>query len=769
MKTTPAIKVVLVLALGIYLGDQWNLIYPLLLWCLAIFVLVFSFFGLKKVWSSAGVYCVLFLVGFLLGNLSSPRTILSGNPPTDPVFLAGKVIKTAYKSDDRQVTVFRPDWIIEEETHPRPFSGNIRLISTQREVQPGSRLVLYGTVKPYSSRRNPGARDYKTEFARRGIIGWIRPMGISLVEMVKPNSFFMARTSLTQTIHNILPPRQAGLLTGMLLGDKTALPEDAKNHFQRSGLYHLLAVSGLHVGYLFALLLLLISPISLSLRLRRLILFVILWGYVFLTGANPPTVRAALMISLLLLSFEVHRIPRPWNVWGAAALIILLVMPQQLFMPGFQLSFSAMAGVLLAMDVRKRKEFNLPDYPLRSGKIRKSLDKYLAAPLLVSFCVVAFTAPILVAHFGSFTPVAILLNLAAIPLAGAIFGLAWVVILMKLFIGITIPALAGALELGLKSLENIAFVGSSLPGNTDNMFGGIFVAVVFPIILLGTLLDRNWKHRIIWISGGFVFLLLVPFINVSSNLSIESLDVGQGDATLLRFPGEKNLLVDCGNENATRFQLVPSFQHRGINRIHTLLITHFDEDHAGGAVEIMNSLKVNQLLVNSLNPDNSLGRRIIETAQRRGISTRSLSLGDTIYGFPGAKCLVLWPPETQGTEENSQSIVLKVTYGSTDILLTGDIGHAEERIIFSAGDFLDCEVLKVAHHGSRYSSDRVFLRKVQPDIALISCGMNNPHGHPTEEVLSDLKDIGSIVHRTDVQDAGVFSSNGKSVWQVAWQ
>lgn len=771
MKTVPAIKLLLFLVLGIYCGDKLPLIHPLMLWCATIALLLISIFFVKR---NAGVVLVFFTVfaaGFLLGNTNDAKKLTTAEISPDLVLIGGKVQEEILDNEERRTLLFRPNWMMVEDSLAHPFMGDIRLITRRGDpdVQPGSALVLCGNVNSYSPRRNPGGRDYRTEYARKGIVGWMKPLEMVTVEPTDKSYIHSVRSSLERLIDSILPPRQAGLLTGMLLGQKNALSDDIRDKFRYSGLYHLLAVSGLHIGFFFAFLMLFVHPVSLNPRLRRSFVFLGLWGYVLLTGANPPTLRAALMISLWFLSFEFQRVPRPWNLWGAAALIVLLISPQQLFLPGFQLSFTAMAGLLMAVDIQKRIDLTAPILPLKSRKFKAFISKTILSSLLVSLFIAAFTAPVLMVHYGSFAPIAILLNILAVPLAGGIFALSWIVIFIKIITGLTPIILTEALELGIKGLEVLASTGSNLPGNANSFAGNFIIAFAFPFMVLGFIYLKSWKRRIIWCAAGVAVCLLLPFAAGNSKLIAEVLDVGQGDAFLFRFPGGKRLLIDCGGEKAARFELIPSFQRRGISRVDALLLTHFDKDHAGGAVEMMKTLKIGRLLVNDLYPGESLGRSIIATAQEKRIPIRSLALGDTICGFPGTKCLTLWPPEGKGGDDNSRSIVLKISYGDVDFLMTGDIGKSEERILLSANDYLDCEVLKIAHHGSKYASTGSFLQAVKPEIALISCGAKNPYGHPDNEVIHDLLNIGSFVHRTDGQYAGVIASNGEKTWWVDWK
>lgn len=771
MRSVPAVKFALILAFGILLGDYLNITGGwILLFAAGIFAVI-GFWNLNRPLGNWVAYFALLLSGMVLGGQTWRSLEIVNGLPEGNILVGGKIISEAYRTDERAVYIFRPDWTTPDGRDFRPFSGKLRLIVSpkRKDLILGSRMILFGGLESYPEKRNPGGRNLRQEFTRQDVVGWIKPISIKISQSARQALPARARQDIAKMLRDSLPTRQADLLTGMILGDRNALPENVKDDFRRSGLYHLLAVSGLHVGYLFGVLTFLVSPIVSNLRLRRIILFLGLWGYVVLTGASPPTVRAAVMLSLVLISFEIRRVPQLWNLWGAAALIILLIQPRQLFQPGFQLSFAAMAGVLVALDVRGRWELRRPVYPMKSRRIRSFVENYIWMPLLVSFCAVLFTAPILTLHFGGFAPIAIILNVLAIPLAGAVFGLTWVLLLFKMIAGVSIAALNAGVELGLRGLESLAFAGARLPGSVTGDYGGLFTAGVMLLIGTGILLSAGWKQRVLWLGAGLIIFVLMPFLQSSSHLRIECFDVGQGDATLLRFPGENNLLVDCGSEEVAQYELVPSLRRRGINHLQDLLITHFDRDHAGGAVEIIESLRVDRLLINSLHPREEFAQNVLEAADRKNIPIKTLALGDTIAGYPRAKCLVLWPPEASTGSDNRESIVLRVSFGESDILLTGDISSREERFLRAGGDLLDLEVLKVAHHGSRYSSDPRFLQKVRPRYALISSGLGNSYGHPAARVLTDLETLGCTIHRTDLEQAAVWESDGENIWEVSWR
>jgi competence protein ComEC len=769
LRAVPVLPFAILLPSGIIIGDRFGPIDFRFWFTAAAVVLVFAAVYLRSPRSNAGLYFLFFLIGIGGGNRTREALQTAEHLPPGETIWGGKIAERIQRADHRDVYRFRVDWVSRNGVDFSRFPGDLRLITSggNPDYEPGSRIVVYGEVAPYPIKRNPGSRDLKLEYARRGIVGWIKPTTVVLTG--ETGRRLRPRKALENAVTADLPPPQARLLTGMLLGDKSVLSEDVRNAFQSSGLYHLLAVSGLHIGYLFAVLLLLSRILFKNLNLRRWMMFSGLWGYVFLTGGKPPTVRAALMISLLLLSYFLRRIPRPWNLWSAAALLILLFDPGQLFAPGFQLSFAAMAGVLTALDFNNRLTHRKPNTAKGHHRWKRALNNLIFIPLLISFGVSVFTAPLLIYHFGGFAPVAILLNLVAIPLAGALFGLSWVMIFFTLLTNTGLSPLSGVIELGLKGLSSLAAYGSQLPGNSASDYGGFWQTMIFSGIILGLFLIPTLKRKVLWAAGGSLILVFTPILTPSPYLRIEFLDVGQGEATLLRFPNGSTLLVDSGDEKAARFELIPCFTRRGIKQVDNLILTHFDRDHASGAFALMDRMRIKRLFTSSKDTDDPLGDSLLSKASSKGIEVRALALGDTLLPDPGSKCLILWPPQAESGSDNRHSIVAKIAYGKVGILLTGDIGSDEERILQAGGEILKADILKVAHHGSRYSSSRSFLEMVQPEMALIGCGERNRYGHPAPRVVGDLEKLGAKVHRTDLDQAGVYASDGKTLWEVDWR
>jgi competence protein ComEC len=769
MRTVPALKFALLLALGIFIGDWVPSVFLTLVVMASLLLILLGFISRNRNWSNAPVCIAAIFTGMLLGMFSSQQ--LGLNSEGDRC-VSGKVISQVFSGDDRQVSLFRPERLYPPliKGDRGDFNGDLRLItSPDTRLIPGAKLWLRGELHSYSDQRNPGGRDWQKEFLRRGIVGWVKPDTLIVTQLGNLGWAPLMRERLSGILALSLPKRQARLASSMILGDRSLLPDTLDDDFRRSGLYHLLVVSGSNIACLTGILALIIGPFSLSLRTRRLVIIAGIWLYVLITGLEPPALRAALMITVVLLSYDIRRVPRPWNGLGVAALILLILDPQQLFQPGFQLSFAAMAGVLFALDIHARRELSRPVLPAKSRRLSRFMNRWIVLGFHTSLCAIMFTAPILTAHFGGYAPAGVFWNLLAVPLTGVIFNLSWLIILLRGLLGLSPEWFNSALELALKAMESLASWGAALPGNATGQYGGELVALLLAVALVGFFLLRRNQRRLIWVAGAVAVFLLLPLGHAATMFEIEFFDVGQGEATLMRFPDGQNLLVDTGDAESARFELLPALKRQGITRLSGLVISHFDRDHCGGAIAVMNALRVDRLLINESEPEDDLGRSILKAATAKRIPVRVLSLGDTLAGLPGTRALVLWPSETLKTDDdNRQSLVLRVSYGQVDVLFMGDLAARDEKALLAAGSYLQSEILKVAHHGSVKSSSRAFLEMVKPQFALIGVGKNR-YGHPSARVLKDLEALGIQVHRTDWEGAGIWRSDGKTVWEVLWR
>jgi competence protein ComEC len=251
-------------------------------------------------------------------------------------------------------------------------------------------------------------------------------------------------------------------------------------------------------------------------------------------------------------------------------------------------------------------------------------------------------------------------------------------------------------------------------------------------------------------------------------LTVTFLDVGQGDAIVVQTPSGQVMAIDAGRSTPEgdegRTTVVPFLRAQGINRLHGMLLTHPDDDHTGGAASILEQIPVDRLFINGAPSDAPGYRRALETARRRGAQIVTLARGQRLVFRDGVRAEVLNPPSdllSDPSSDNENSLALRIVYGETEFLLTGDAGSEAEEAMLRSGADLRADVLKLGHHGSRTATSERFLEAVRPQAAIVSAGPRNVYGHPHAETMRRLETRGIPVFRTDRDGAVTVHSDGR--------
>jgi competence protein ComEC len=551
-------------------------------------------------------------------------------------------------------------------------------------------------------------------------------------------------------------PRRSALAEAMILARKEGIDPTQRDRFARAGLAHLLAISGLHVGLIAGVLLLLGGVLRLSPRSTALGTIVATVAYVLFLGAPHAATRAALQVTLALLGRLWQRPADPFSLIATAALVLLLIDPLALLDAGFQLSFAGTAGIIA---LRRRL---LDAIPLRAARpIRESVAVSIAATLA--------TAPITVVHFGQIAPIGVLANLIAIPLTGVAVP-AIVVALGASFISTGLATfLGGAAELLLAALDWTATAAAAVPGGQllvprDAIYGWGLAALLAPL-LAGHLARRGREVRrsVRRITAGATALALLIAWPLAARrlhdgrLEVHAIDVGQGDALAIRTPAGRWILVDAGpggeGYDAGRSRVVPFLLRHGARRVDMLILTHPDSDHIGGAGAILDAFEVGMVVDPGIAVGKSLYRELLQRASRgnlRWVAARA----DQEFVIDDVVIQILQPDSSYLDESrttNDLSVAFRLEYGSFGALFLGDAPAAvEEELAARHGAALRTDLLKVAHHGSLTSSAEALLDAAQPRIALISVGQRNRYGHPAPMVLERLEQREIEVLRTDL-------------------
>ncbi|HTR03756.1 MAG TPA: ComEC/Rec2 family competence protein [Thermoanaerobaculia bacterium] len=532
-----------------------------------------------------------------------------------------------------------------------------------------------------------------------------------------------------------------GPLAALLLGRTAELDRGMVARYRRGGLYHLLVVSGLHVVLAAGLVGAALGRLGVEGKARDAALLAAVFLFVLVGGANPPAVRAGLVVGIFVATRLVERPITSAQAIGLSALALFVASPKQVFSVGTVLTFAAVGGIaVFSTPIRAR----LPARP-----------EWLFGGLAAALAAEAATAPVLFWRFNVVAAGAWLTAPLTIPLAGALIG-GGALLLFLYAAGVPpgpLPALFGA---GSRALEFLAerAAGCAFLRPTPPLAAVLAVGALLALAGLGPRRGR----RAAAFAAASVFLTLALRRGPAGperGFSIEALDVGQGDAILLRWD-RRAVLVDGGGTfdpmavDFGRTRVVPKLLDRGVTRLDAALATHPHPDHALGLFAVLEELEVDELWLSSGADENDLDARLEKEAAARGVAVRRLEPLD-VWERGGGRLSVLGSGGSMRKKDgiNNQSVVALFERDGRSALLTGDAGAPAEADLVRAGAAPRVDVLKVGHHGSRTATSAGFVDAVRPRLALLSCGRRNRFGHPAPETLATLGRFCVPTLRTD--------------------
>lgn len=549
--------------------------------------------------------------------------------------------------------------------------------------------------------------------------------------------------AMRQRIQTLFHGDAAGFLTAVLTGDRSALSETAYTALAEAGLSHVLAVSGMHCGFLMAL----VGALLQNRRLQALLGIPLLVFYAVLTGGSPSVLRACVMLSLPLISILFHRESDGPTSLLTALFLILLANPYAAASVSLQLSFAAVAGILwLTPELCKW---------LERGRKRGKAFHFASASFSAAMGALVFTAPLSAYYFGALVLIAPLSGLLCLWAAGLIFALGMAAVFASFFLPSVGAALAFPAGLLAEYILGAAGVLAKAPGHAVyfvNPYLKYWLAYVYILFAAAYFAGKASRRKYV-LAAVLAALTLAVTVRLGearyrSGIDALVLDVGQGQSVVLA-SGGCFALVDCGSGNSWKNPgetAARQLLSMGCDRLDWLILTHYDKDHVSGVTGLLARLKVDTLLVPEAEDDAGLQGMVLAAAESSGAAVRFVSAEERLDFGKGT--LTVFPP-LGAAGDNERGLTILASVGGKDFLITGDMDSATEAKLLAAYDLPDIEGLVAGHHGSKYATSQELLEALSPETVCISVGSNS-YGHPTDETLLRLARQGCEIYRTDL-------------------
>lgn len=660
------------------------------------------------------------------------------------------------------------------------FSNKLSIYSTSKAAYKiGNILFVSGQIVKFQKASNPGQFN---QYQYNKINNIDYKVNAEKIEIIDENYswfhhlLYRIKKKFAEVYQEILPQKDAGLMSAMILGDMALLDDDIKKLYQANGISHIIAISGLNVSLLGISLFQLLRKARISILPATVLAIFIIFSYGVLTNFSVSTNRAVVMLILFMIAGVIGKTYDLLSATSLSALIILIQSPMQIYNAGFLLSFCAMLGIALIN-------------PIISAII--PIKNIFLDVLWLSVSIQFMTFPIILYFFYEFPLYSVLINIIILPLSSIIVLMGIIAgILGCFFVPLGIFSI-GCVHYILSFYEIVCRIGSELPGRTllTGRPSTLIIITYYSVILLFVALNYGRKRRLSIILLSFLIIILVKPRNI--NLNVTFLDMGQGDGIFMETHSGNTYLIDGGSsdvKNVGQYRLVPFLKASGVWELDYAIVTHTDADHISGLKELINAMDDTSrmyenaykgsiiirhlILPNTLMKDDSY-MELVTLAEVKGIEVLYLTKGDAIQDDEITITCLHPSIDYATTSRNAYSTVLSVSYGQFDLLLTGDLEADGEELVTNllknkllnnseepVKVATDYDVLKVAHHGSKYSTFEDFLNIIKPEFAVISCGEENSYGHPHAELIKRLKEMKSDILITTECGAIIIKTDG---------
>lgn len=629
----------------------------------------------------------------------------------------------------------------------------------------GDKIGFYLDYRKPNAARNYMGFDYSNYLKTKKILGTVNVESNNLQVISHNNTnailnkIYSLKNIMKQKINELLPKETAGLCIGMLIGETSNIEESMQEDFRDSNLSHILAVSGANVSYIIISITYIFNKMCFRKKLSKIISIILLILFMLLTGCTSSVNRACIMAILMLIAELLNRKSDVYNNLALSALILLIINPYSILDIGFQLSYMGTIGIVFLHD----KISNIV-------QIKNKIIKYFFEMIIVTTCANLAIIPIMMFHFNTVSLTFYFSNVLAGPILGAVVIIGFIMFFVSLILNSLAIPIAFILNIMLKFIIKIAELTASLPISkilitTPSIW---FIIIWYSTIIILYYKEKakkfylkNKKNLKIAVTCILIIVLTSNLvIKLNKDLKIYFIDVGQGDSCLIVTPTNKKILIDGGGSEFGSFDvgektLLPYLLDRKIKKLDYVLISHFDSDHVGGVLTLMEKIKIEKIIICKQGEVSENYKKFLKILKSKKIKVQIVKAKDKISIDKDTFFYILHPANELIKDNilNNNSIVSKFYYRNFSILFTGDIEEiAEKELIkkYESSSILRSTVLKVGHHGSKTSSTKELLEKVKPKIALIGVGENNNFGHPNSEVLNRLNSLNCKIYRTDL-------------------
>ncbi len=649
------------------------------------------------------------------------------------------------------------------------WPGRVRLnylvAADTQPFAPGQGIEWVGRLRSPRPPGNPGEFDYRSFLIGRGITalasvrfgGFVNAMGEP--QLSWRNLAWRLRQRLLEALDRALPPRAAALAQGMVLGDTDGLNAHDFAAYARTGLVHILSVSGLHLVFAVAIFVWIAKRLGLRRRRQAWLALSLGTAYAMVCGMPVPCQRALALFALFFVAQALDYDADALTSLAFGAALILIVQPGALFEAGGQLSFAAsLALVTLTTRIETGLQWVRPEL------LRRAWAATLAAE--------AATLPLVLWHFNMLCWPSLIASWVSAPLMAPIVGLGLGVACLGALVPWAAVWLAWPLKVCLLSLDWLSLTMAQWPHasfSAGHPSAGWLLAWLFALVLVA------WRGKR-WLASLVLLLIWAVWPGLPwahrhpGQTKVWFFDVGQGDACLLEFGDGRTLLVDAGPAlpDAGSWVLAPAFRHLGIQKIDLAVVSHPHADHSGGLLWLLEEFDLRGLLHSGQKAENKTWPQVLQAAARHATPVLDLSLGQEPLAQTWPE--LRWLPTTKiklaksARAVHDRGTVLEV---GGWLLLPGDLERSGEAALRKLGQWRKIELLKVGHHGSNTSTSPAFLKTIRPRHALISCAWRNRYNHPSPKILKRLE--GRTLWRTDLQGCVYFEKDEKGLRAKPWR